>query len=33
MKGQSLIDDFINNDNGKIKLKEEPEYKPTIECS
>ncbi len=31
MKGQSLIDDFINNDKGKIKLKEEPEYKPTIE--
>ena len=33
MKGQSLIDDFINNDKGKIKLKEEPEYKPTIEDS
>ena len=33
MKGQSLIDDFINNDKGKIKLKDEPEYKPTIEDS
>lgn len=33
MKGQSLIDDFINNDKGKIKLKEEPEYKPAIEDS
>lgn len=33
MKGQSLIDDFINNDKGKIKLKEEPEYKPDIEES
>ena len=31
MKGQSLIDNFINNDKGKIKLKEEPEYKPDIE--
>ncbi|EGN57553.1 hypothetical protein PRBRB14_20710 [Hallella multisaccharivorax DSM 17128] len=31
MKGQSLIDDFINHENGKIKLKEEPEYKPIIE--
>ena len=28
MKGQSLIDDFINNDKGKIELKEEPEYVP-----
>ncbi len=28
MKGQSLIDNFINNDNGKIELKEEPEYTP-----
>lgn len=33
MKGQNLIDDFINNDKGKIKLKEEPEYTPTIEDS
>lgn len=31
MKGQSLIDDFINNEGGKIKLKDEPEYKPEIE--
>ena len=31
MKGQSLIDDFINHEKGKIKLKEEPEYKPEIE--
>lgn len=30
MKGQELIDDFINNDNGKIKLQEEPEYVPEI---
>ena len=28
MKGQELIDDFINNDKGKIELKEEPEYVP-----
>lgn len=31
MKGQSLIDDFIKNDNGKIELKEKPEYTPDIE--
>lgn len=31
MKGQSLIDDFINHDKGKIKLKDVPEYKPEIE--
>lgn len=31
MKGQDLIDNFINNEGGKIKLKEEPEYKPDIE--
>jgi hypothetical protein len=31
--GQDLIDTFINNDKGKIVLKEEPEYKPTIEES
>jgi len=31
MKGQSLIDDFIKNDNGKIELKDEPEYTPDIE--
>jgi hypothetical protein len=28
MKGQSLIDNFIENDTGKIKLKEIPEYLP-----
>lgn len=31
MKGQDLIDNFINNDTGKIKLKEQPEYIPEIE--
>ena len=31
MKGQDLIDNFINNDSGKIKLKEEPEYVPQLE--
>lgn len=31
MKGQDLIDNFINNEGGKIKLKEEPEYTPEIE--
>ncbi|MCR4773996.1 MAG: tetratricopeptide repeat protein [Prevotella sp.] len=31
MKGQSLIDDFINKDGGKIQLQEEPEYLPQIE--
>lgn len=31
MKGQDLIDNFINNDNGKIKLKEKPEYVPEID--
>ena len=31
MKGQDLIDNFINNDGGKIKLKEEPEYVPQLE--
>jgi len=30
MKGQSLIDDFINNDSGKITLKDEPEYVPEM---
>ena len=34
MKGQNLIDDFINNEAGKkIKLKDEPEYTPEIEIS
>lgn len=31
MKGQDLIDNFINNDTGKIKLKEQPEYIPEID--
>lgn len=30
MKGQSLIDDFINNDGGKIELKDDPEFVPEI---
>ena len=33
LRGQDLIDTFINNDKGKIVLKEEPEYKPAIEES
>ena len=28
MKGQELIDNFINNDHGMIRLKENPEYLP-----
>ncbi len=31
LKGQDLIDNFINNGNGKIQLKEEPEYMPELE--
>lgn len=31
MKGQDLIDNFINKERGKIQLKEEPEYKPDID--
>ena len=31
MKGQDLIDNFINNEDGKIELKDEPEYVPEIE--
>lgn len=31
LKGQDLIDNFINNEGRKIVLKEEPEYKPTLE--
>lgn len=32
MKGQSLIDDFINNESGKkIQLKDEPEYAPNMD--
>ncbi len=30
MKGQSLIDDFIRNDTGKIQLNENPEYLPLL---
>lgn len=32
MKGQSLIDDFINNDGGKIELKDNPEFVPEIDA-
>ncbi len=28
LKGQELIDDFINNEDGKISLQEETEYEP-----
>lgn len=28
LKGQELIDDFINNENGKISLQDETEYEP-----
>lgn len=28
LKGQELIDDFINKENGKISLQEETEYEP-----
>lgn len=32
MKGQSLIDDFINNESGKkIQLKDEPEFTPDMD--
>ena len=31
MKGQTLIDNFINNDGGKITLKEKPEFVPQID--
>ena len=30
MKGQRLIDSFINNDKGRIVLNEEPEYTPQL---
>ncbi len=33
MKGQDLIDNFIQNDNGKRQLKEEPEYVPDVEAT
>lgn len=31
MKGQALIDNFINNENGKIELKDKPEFLPEID--
>ena len=31
MKGQSLIDNFINKEPGRIQLKDEPEYIPQLE--
>ncbi|MGI6232428.1 MAG: tetratricopeptide repeat protein [Prevotella sp.] len=31
LKGQELIDNFINNEGGKIQLKEEPEFTPRLE--
>ncbi|MBP7857112.1 MAG: tetratricopeptide repeat protein [Prevotella sp.] len=31
LKGQDLIDNFINNGTGKIQLKEEPEFTPDLE--
>ncbi|MGI6242978.1 MAG: tetratricopeptide repeat protein [Prevotella sp.] len=31
LKGQDLIDNFINNEGKKIKLKEEVEYTPALE--
>jgi len=31
LKGQKLIDDFINKDGGKIQLQEKPTYKPELE--
>ena len=31
MKGQNLIDDFINKDGGKIQLQEQPTFKPEVE--
>ena len=30
MKGQNLIDSFINNDKGRIILNEEPQYTPPL---
>ena len=33
MRGQDLIDNFINNEGGKIELKEEPEFMPEIESN
>ncbi len=31
MKGQSLIDNFINNEQGAFQLKEQPEYLPDLD--
>ena len=31
MKGQNLIDNFINNEGGKIQLKEMPEFLPAAD--
>ena len=31
LKGQNLIDSFINNDGGKIVLKETPQFVPEID--
>jgi hypothetical protein len=33
MKGQDLIDTFINSDKGRIVLNEEPEYMPEVQES
>ncbi len=33
MRGQDLIDNFINNDGGRIELKDEPEYTPEFESN
>ncbi len=33
MRGQDLIDNFINNENGRIELKDEPEFTPEIESN
>ena len=33
MKGQDLIDNFINQEGGRIELKETPEYLPTIDTN
>ncbi len=33
LRGQSLIDDFLNQDGTKIQLQEQPIYKPEVEVS
>lgn len=30
LRGQNLIDQFINNENGRIQLKDSPEYTPEL---